>query len=401
MDVKTAFLNGILHKEVYVEQPKGFEDPTNAEYVYRLKKALYGLKQAPWAWKYKGLVDKTLFVKQDKHNLMIAQVYVHHIVFGSTYEKYVKEFTDVMSKEFEMSMVGELNFFLGLQVKQGRDEMFISQYKYAKDLVKKFGLESAKPVCNPMITHTKIHKDSSGKSVDQTIYRSMIGIGGPLANTPRVWSSYLFYFVWRKRQRRRKGNLSNRIFSWENLLTQIDAFIKSTSYTQRVLKESVPPIFQCTEAFQTTMVGSKKTKDKITMMARSATAQSHSTHDPAIDMVAPPSLTTMPPIRLVAETTMLATAVAIPTQGPVARSSHLHGNEPTEHGGTSHECGLITTTDLGSILEQLQAFPPLPPRSKHAPTYTSKESLACMQLGSSHFSPPDPRSQADLNLRVD
>lgn len=183
MDVKIAFLNDILHEEAYVEQPKGFEDPTNVDYAYRLKKALYGLKQAPQAWYEKlctyligegytrGLVDKTLFVKQDKHNLMIAQVYVDDIVFGYTFEKYVQEFTDVMSKEFEMSMVGELNFFLVLQVKQGRDEMFISQ-----SLVKKFGLESTKPVRNPMRTHTKIHKDSSGKSVDQTIYRSMIGI---------------------------------------------------------------------------------------------------------------------------------------------------------------------------------------------------------------------------------
>ncbi|CAL8150091.1 unnamed protein product [Prunus armeniaca] len=113
-------------------------------------------------------------------------------------------------------------------------------------------------------------------------------------------------------------------------------------------------------------------------MAKSATAQSHSTHDPAIDMVAPPSLTTMPPIGLTAETTAPATAA--------------------EHGGTSHQGGLITTVDLGLILEQLQA---LPPRSTHAPAYTSNETLAHVQLGSTHFSPPDPRSQADLNLRVD
>ncbi|CAL2253128.1 unnamed protein product [Prunus armeniaca] len=116
-------------------------------------------------------------------------------------------------------------------------------------------------------------------------------------------------------------------------------------------------------------------------MAKSATAQSHSTHDPAIDMVAPPPLTTVPPIRLAAETTAPATAA--------------------EHGGTSHQGGLITTVDLGLILEQLQAFPPLPPRSTHAPAYTSNETLAHVQLGSTHFSPPDPRSQADLNLRVD
>ncbi len=120
------------------------------------------------------------------------------------------------------------------------------------------------------------------------------------------------------------------------------AFIESTSYTQRVLKESVPPIFQSTEAFQTTMVGSMNTRGKAAAMARSVTAQSYSSHDPAIDMVAPPPLTTAP-----------ATAA--------------------EHGGTSHQGGLVTTADLGPVLEQLQAFPPLLPRSTHAPAYTSNE----------------------------
>ncbi|CAL2237152.1 unnamed protein product [Prunus armeniaca] len=144
------------------------------------------------------------------------------------------------------------------------------------------------------------------------------------------------------------------------------------SYTQRVLKESVPPIFQSTEAFQTTMVGSKRTRSKTAAMTQSVTAQSHSTHGPAIDMVAPPPLATVPPT------------------GPAA-----------EHGGTSHQGGLVTTTDLGPILEQLQAFPPLPPRSTHALGYTSNETLARVQLGSTRFSPPDPQSQADLKLRVD
>ncbi|CAL2266814.1 unnamed protein product [Prunus armeniaca] len=156
----------------------------------------------------------------------------------------------------------------------------------------------------------------------------------------------------------------------ENHSLQIGAFIESTSYTQRVLKESVPPIFQSTEAFQTTMVGSMKTRGKTAAMAKSATAQSHSAHDPAIDMVAPPPLTTAP-----------ATVA--------------------EHGGTSYQGGLVTTADLGPILEQLQEIPSLPPRSTHAPAHTSNETLARVQLGSTHFSPPDPRSQADLSLRVD
>ncbi|CAL2256277.1 unnamed protein product [Prunus armeniaca] len=130
------------------------------------------------------------------------------------------------------------------------------------------------------------------------------------------------------------------------------------------------------------MVGSKRTRSKTAAMAKSATTQSHSTHDPAIDMVAPPPLTTVPPTK------------------PVVGSSNLRGTA-TEHGGTSHQGGLVTTTDLGPVLEQLQAFPPLPPRSTHAPAYRSNETLARVQLGSTRFSPPDPQSQADLNLRID
>ncbi|KAI5317322.1 PREDICTED: PRUPE_6G297100 [Prunus dulcis] len=142
------------------------------------------------------------------------------------------------------------------------------------------------------------------------------------------------------------------------------------SYTQRMLKEPVPPIFQSTEAFQTTMVGSKKTRGRIAAMSKFVTAQSHSTQNPAIDMVALPPLTTAPPTGLAAETTAPVTAA--------------------EQGGTSHQGGLVTIADLGPSLEQLQAFPPLLQSSTHAPAYTSHETLGRVQLGSTHFSPPNP-----------
>ncbi|XP_050111711.1 uncharacterized mitochondrial protein AtMg00810-like [Malus sylvestris] len=120
-------------------------------------------------------MDKTLFVKRVNYDLMVAQIYVDDIVFGSTSHALVSKFTDVMQNEFEMSMSGELTYFLGLQVQQLKDGMFLSQTKYAKDLVSNFGMESAKPVTNPMSTTTKLHKDLTGKDVDQTLYRSMIG----------------------------------------------------------------------------------------------------------------------------------------------------------------------------------------------------------------------------------
>jgi hypothetical protein len=187
MDVKSAFLNGNLNEEAYVEQPKGFEDPLKPNHVFKLKKALYGLKQAPRAWYgrltehlvqlgfKRGEVDKTLFIKKEKNDILIAQIYVDDIVFGSTSNSMLKMFIESMTSTFEMSMVGELKFFLGLQIVQSKEGISISQSKYAKNLVKKFGLENASHMRTPMGSSQKLCKDEEGKSVDHTLYRSMIG----------------------------------------------------------------------------------------------------------------------------------------------------------------------------------------------------------------------------------
>ena len=173
MDVKYAFLNGYLKEEVFVEQPKGFEDPHFPDHVLRLKKALYGLKQAPRAWydrltNYlldrgfkRGYADRTLFVKNDEDYLLVAQAYVDDIVFGATIDARAIEFFEEMKKEFEMSMVGELTFFLSLQVKQKKEGIFVSQEKYARNIVKKFGLDSKKYASTPMSSSTKLNVDSS------------------------------------------------------------------------------------------------------------------------------------------------------------------------------------------------------------------------------------------------
>ncbi|KAK0587206.1 hypothetical protein LWI29_019132 [Acer saccharum] len=187
MDVKSAFINGFLQEKVFGEQLKGFVDAYHPNHVYRLKKALYGLKQASKAWYEcltqflvdndytKGNIDKTLYIKKDNVELFIAQIYVDDIVFGSTNNTKVQQFVDVIPHEFEMSLVGELSYFLGLQIRQLDDEIFITQAKYAKNLVKKFGLENAKHCDTPMSTTLKLSKDASGKSVEQTLYRGMIG----------------------------------------------------------------------------------------------------------------------------------------------------------------------------------------------------------------------------------
>ncbi|GJW71969.1 retrovirus-related pol polyprotein from transposon TNT 1-94, partial [Tanacetum coccineum] len=183
MDVKSAFLNGFINEEVYVAQPSGFIDFEKPNYVYKLKKALYSLKQAPKAWydrlkafllkhKYSmGMVDNTLFTKKFKYHLIIVQIYADDIIFGFTCQNLCDDFAKIMHDEFEMSMMGELNFFLGLQIKQMEDGIFFNQSKYIKEMLKKFELEDSKPTKTPMLTEIKLTKDDEADSVDRSKYR--------------------------------------------------------------------------------------------------------------------------------------------------------------------------------------------------------------------------------------
>ncbi|GJR13521.1 copia protein [Tanacetum coccineum] len=124
-----------------------------------------------------GMVDNTLFTKKKSSNLIILQIYVDDIIFGSTCQDMCDEFSKIMHDEFEMSMMGELNFFLGLQIKQMEDGIFFNQSKYIKEMLKKFGLEDSKPMKTPMSSDTKLTKDKECESIDSTKYRGMIGCG--------------------------------------------------------------------------------------------------------------------------------------------------------------------------------------------------------------------------------
>jgi hypothetical protein len=152
IDVKSAFLNGPLQEEVYVEQPPGFEDPNLPNHVYKLHKALYRLKQAPGAW-YEclkefllkngfeiGKADSTLFIQRNGKDIFVCQIYVDAIIFGSTNDKFCEEFSRIMTKRFEMSMMGELKFFLAFQIKQMKEGTFLCQTKYVKDMLNRFGM---------------------------------------------------------------------------------------------------------------------------------------------------------------------------------------------------------------------------------------------------------------------
>ncbi|KAK1666163.1 hypothetical protein QYE76_054322 [Lolium multiflorum] len=176
MDVKSAFLNGPLHEEVYVKQPPGFEDPNFPNHVYKLDKALYGLKQAPRAW-YEhlkellvdrgfdvGLIDPTLFTKRVNGELFVCQLYVDDIIFGSTNKAFNDEFSKLMTDRFEMSMMGEMKFFLGFEIKQLREGTFINQAKYLQDMLKRFKMTELKGVATPMVTKCHLALDPNGSS---------------------------------------------------------------------------------------------------------------------------------------------------------------------------------------------------------------------------------------------
>jgi hypothetical protein len=183
IDVKSIFLNEMISELVYVEQPSSFEDLKRPNHVYKLSKTLYGFKQAPHTW-YESLqdfivskgfkvgkVDTTLFTKKIEDDLFICQIYVDDIIIGSTNQK----FCDMMSQNFEMSMIGELSFFLGLQVKQPKDETFICQSKYVNDLLNRFGMDNSKSIKTPMAINDHLDIDERGNLVDLKLYRSIIG----------------------------------------------------------------------------------------------------------------------------------------------------------------------------------------------------------------------------------
>ncbi|GKE38577.1 putative ribonuclease H-like domain-containing protein, partial [Tanacetum coccineum] len=179
MDVKSAFLYGTIKEEVYVCQPPGFEDPQFPDKVYKVEKALYGLHQAPRAWYEtlstyllenrfrRGIIDKTLFIKKDKGDILLLQVYVDDIIFGSTKKYLCTEFESLMHKKFQMSSMGELTFFLG--------GAHFSQDKYVADILKKFDFVIIKTASTLIETHKALLKDEEAEDVDAHLYRSMIG----------------------------------------------------------------------------------------------------------------------------------------------------------------------------------------------------------------------------------
>jgi hypothetical protein len=170
-----------------VKQPPDFKSEEYSNHVYKSYKTLYGLKQAPRAW-YEclsdfliengfriGKVDSTLFTGRMGKILFVCQIYVDDIIFGSTNKSFCDEFSKIMTDNFEMSIMGVLTFFLEFQIKQGKEGTFISQTKYTCDILKMFDMNNAKAIKTHMGTNSYFDLDLDGTSIDQKVYRSMIG----------------------------------------------------------------------------------------------------------------------------------------------------------------------------------------------------------------------------------
>ncbi|WVZ98659.1 LOW QUALITY PROTEIN: hypothetical protein U9M48_044067 [Paspalum notatum var. saurae] len=203
MDVKNAFLHGELDKEIYMEQPKGFQSKTHPEYVCKLKKALYGLKQAPRAWYGKisefliqndfkvAPSDSSLFVKSKEGRLAIVLVYVDDLIVTGDNTEEIRRIRENLSVRFQMKELGELKHFLRLEVERTKDGIFLGQQKYAKDLLQRYGMLDCKPITTPMDPNVRLQEDEGKNLEDVTMYQRMIGSLIYLTLTVRVVSRYM------------------------------------------------------------------------------------------------------------------------------------------------------------------------------------------------------------------
>ena len=187
MDVKSAFLNGELQEEVYVEQPPGFKVPGSEGMVYRLRKALYGLKQAPRAWNKKidsffyskgfrrSHADPNLYIYRKDGMVTLVILYVDDLVLTGSNADHIAATKAALTSTFEMTDLGLLHFFLGLEVLQTQRGMFISQRRYVSELLEAFGMEDARPISSPMDPNAKLSAYDSSGPADPNLYRKLVG----------------------------------------------------------------------------------------------------------------------------------------------------------------------------------------------------------------------------------
>ncbi|KAG8489409.1 hypothetical protein CXB51_017388 [Gossypium anomalum] len=188
LDVKLAFLKGFLKEEIFIEQPEGFEVSGEEHKVYRLKKALYGLKQAPRAWYdridaylsrlgfTKSISEPTLYVKKDeKETLLIVSLYVDDLLVTGSKDELIEDFKKQMQDIFEMTDLGLMTYFLGMEVNQGEQGIFISQQAFALKVLSKFSMSKCKPASTPVALGEKLSSTSEHDRIDERGYRSLVG----------------------------------------------------------------------------------------------------------------------------------------------------------------------------------------------------------------------------------
>lgn len=188
LDVKSVFLYGVLKEEVYVQQPRGYEVAGEEVKVCKLDKALYGLKQAPRAWfsrieDYfikegfeKSQNEETLFQKSnDRGNTLFVSIYMDDLIYTGNDESMMKNFKTSMMREFDMTDLGKMRYFLGLEVLQTPHGIHMSQTKYAAEILKRFEMEECNPVRNPLVPGSKLDLDEGGERVDETLYKQIVG----------------------------------------------------------------------------------------------------------------------------------------------------------------------------------------------------------------------------------
>jgi hypothetical protein len=186
MDVKSSFLNSFIEEKVYVDQPTGFEVQDQTTKVYRLMKSLYGLKQAPKAWYNRTNTylikirfsrsqnEPTLYTKTNQHSkILIVCLYVDDMIYTRNLD--LTNFKHAMQSDFEMTDLGILKYFLGIEVDQSTNRFFVCQKKYAANIIKRFCMEECNPVETPIPLGTKLSKKDEGPTVDPTLYKILVG----------------------------------------------------------------------------------------------------------------------------------------------------------------------------------------------------------------------------------
>jgi hypothetical protein len=188
LDVKSAFLNGKLEEEVYVEQPQGFIVEGKENHVLKLHKALYGLRQAPRAWNMrideflsqkgysKCTVEHGIYVKGSSHtSLCIVCLFVDDLLITGSNIEEIRRLTKQLGSEFEMTNLGGLKYFLGLEFTRTSSGILIHQKKYVSDILKRFNMMTCNPANTPMETSSSLDNDEEGKTVNSTHYKQMVG----------------------------------------------------------------------------------------------------------------------------------------------------------------------------------------------------------------------------------